>query len=143
MGGLPSAPTICKSYSLQQIYWMRLIKANQEEEIEMLATKVPEIEEAYKVMKRLSQDEEVRLLYESREKAIRDEQARLYGAREEGKRDEAIEVARNLFKMGFSVEQVTQVTTKLTVREAEELQGQTALPEKSKSTKRRKVPSPA
>ena len=162
----------------QQIYWLRLIKAEQEEEIEMLATKVPEIGEAYEVMKRLSLDEEMRLLYESREKAIRDEQARLYGARQEGieigqergikigieigqergieigqergieigreeNRREAIEVARNLFKMGFSVERVTQVTGKLTVTELEELQRQTALSEKPKPTGRRKVSPPA
>ena len=102
-------------------------------------------------MKRLSQDEEVRLLYDSREKAIRDEQARLYGAREEGieigieigieegreegrkeGRDDMIEVARNLFKMGFSVEQVSQATTKLTVSEVEELHRQMIMAEKPK-----------
>ena len=113
----------------------------------MLAAKVPEIGEAYKVMKRLSLDEEVRLLYDSREKAIRDEQARLYGAREEGieigieigigegrkeGHDDMIEVARNLFKMGFSVEQVSQATTKLTVSEVEELQRQMAPAEEPK-----------
>ncbi|MCL2010565.1 MAG: Rpn family recombination-promoting nuclease/putative transposase [Synergistaceae bacterium] len=140
----------------QQIYWMNLINAEREEEIEMLATKVPEIGEAYKIMKRLSQDEEMRLLYDSREKAIRDEQARLYGAREEGrqegieigieigreeaKRNEA-EVVRNLFKMGFGVEQAKLAAATLTVSEIEEIQRQTALADKPKSTKRRKVPS--
>ena len=105
----------------------------------MLATKVPEIEEAYNVMKRLSQDEEVRLLYDSREKAIRDEQARLYGAREEGieigrkeGRDDTVEAARNLFKMGFGVEQIMRITTKLTVSEVEEIQKQVAPAEKTK-----------
>ena len=119
---------------------MRPIKAEREEEIEMLATKVPEIEEAYEVMKRLSQDEEMRLLYDSREKAIRDQQARLYGAREEGieigieigrkeNRDDMIEVARNLFKMGFSAEQVMQATPKLMASELEKIQRQMTLAE--------------
>jgi len=135
---------------------MNLINAEREEEIEMLATKVPEIGEAYKIMKRLSQDEEMRLLYDSREKAIRDEQARLYGAREEGrqegieigigigreevKRNEA-EVVRNLFKMGFGVEQAKRAAATLTVSEIEEIQRQMVLADKPKSTKRRKVPS--
>ena len=80
----------------------------------MLATKSPEIEEAYEVLKKLSESEEVRLLYESREKAIRDEQARLYGARKEGKeegrkegreegREEGkLEMAKNLLSRGVS-----------------------------------------
>ena len=140
-----SAPPEDDKKTERQIYWLRLIKAEREEEIEMLATKIPEIGEAYKVMKRLSQDEEMRLLYDSREKAIRDEQARLYGAREEGieiglemgrevgleegleigreeAKREAVEVARNLLKMGFGAEQVMLVTTKLTISEVEELQ---------------------
>ena len=83
------------------------------EEIKMLATKVPEIEEAYKVMKRFSQDEEVRLLYDSREKAIRDEQTRL---------------------LGWSVMQVTQLTS-LTIPEAEEIQRQVTSDRKTKSIK--------
>ena len=120
----------------QLFYWMRLFKAEREEEIKMLATKIPEIEEAYEVMKRLSSDEEVRLLYDSREKAIRDEHARLYGAREEGRaegieigeRNKAIKVARDLFKMGWSVIQVTQLTD-LTVSEAEDVRRQMAVDE--------------
>ena len=43
-----------------------------------------------------------------------------------------IEAARNLFKMGFSVEQVMRVTTKLTVSEIEELQRQMVMAEKPK-----------
>ena len=116
----------------EQIYWLSLIKAEREEEIEMLATKVPEIGDAYEVIKRLSQDEEVRLLYESREKAIRDEQARLYGARREGRReghregrregerDKAIEVTRRTLEMGMSVAQAAKIAG-LTISEAEEV----------------------
>ena len=51
---------------------------------------------------------------------------------EENKRD-TIEIARNLFKMGFSVEQVTQATRKLTVSEAEELYRQMTLSEELKA----------
>jgi predicted transposase/invertase (TIGR01784 family) len=68
----------------RQILWLRLIKARGEEEIKVLAAQSPEINEAYGVLKKLSESEAVRLLYESREKAIWDEQARLYGATKEG-----------------------------------------------------------
>lgn len=68
----------------QEILWLQLIRARGEDEVKMLAAKSPEIKEAYTVLKKLSEDERIRLLYESREKAIRDEQARLYGATKEG-----------------------------------------------------------
>ena len=62
------------------------------------------------------------------------QQVKLEIAREEGREEvreenkrETIEIVRSLFKMGFGVEQVMQVTTKLTASEVEELQGQMAL----------------
>jgi predicted transposase/invertase (TIGR01784 family) len=131
--------------------WMSLIKAQGEEEVKMLATKSPEIGEAYEVLKKLSGDEEVRFLYESREKAIRDEQARLYGARKEGikegklegikegikkgklagikagikkgERNKALETARKLLEMGLSAAQVAQGTT-LTIEEVQSLRNE-------------------
>jgi len=42
------------------------------------------MKKAVGVLKKLSSDERARLLYESREKARRDEISRLYGARAEG-----------------------------------------------------------
>jgi predicted transposase/invertase (TIGR01784 family) len=98
----------------RQILWLRLIKAEREDEVEMLATKNPEIQEAYDVLKKLSESEEVRLLYESREKAIWDEQARLYSATKEGfdkgieqgiekgEKKKAVEMAKNLLSYGVS-----------------------------------------
>ncbi|MDR2175934.1 MAG: glycosyltransferase [Synergistaceae bacterium] len=63
----------------------------------MLTAKVPEIKKTPEELKRLSRSERVRLLYESREKAILDEQARKYMAHKEGlaegERKKAIEDA--------------------------------------------------
>ncbi|MDR1874992.1 MAG: Rpn family recombination-promoting nuclease/putative transposase, partial [Synergistaceae bacterium] len=56
----------------QQILWLKFIRSEREEEVKMLAAENPEIQKAYGVLKKLSEDEQVRLLYESREKAIRD-----------------------------------------------------------------------
>jgi predicted transposase/invertase (TIGR01784 family) len=68
----------------RQLWWLKFIRTGDEEEIRMLAAKVPEIQDAYGVLRKLSENERVRLLYESREKAIIDEQARLYVASKEG-----------------------------------------------------------
>lgn len=56
----------------------------EEEEIEMLAKNNPYINEAYEELKRLSADEEKRLEYEAREKAIRDHVSLIYSYTQEG-----------------------------------------------------------
>jgi predicted transposase/invertase (TIGR01784 family) len=108
--------------------WLRLIRSEEKEEIEMLATKTPAMKKAVSRLKVLSADERTRMLYEARELYVMDEMARLEGARDEGLkeglkegRDEAkIETARNLLKMKLSVEQISQATG-LTVEEIQSL----------------------
>ena len=53
-------------------YWMKFIKSDDEEAMEMLATKSPQMRKAVGVLKELSADEATRLRYEAREKARRD-----------------------------------------------------------------------
>jgi predicted transposase/invertase (TIGR01784 family) len=124
----------------RQILWLRLIRAEKEEEIEMLAAKSPEIKETYAVLKKLSESEEARLLCESREKAIWDEQARLYSAtkdgfekgveegRKEGKRQNTLDIASKLLDMKLDVDSIA-LATGLTVEEIEKTQGQPPAPE--------------
>jgi predicted transposase/invertase (TIGR01784 family) len=47
-------------------YWMRFIKSEDEEEIEALAKRSPQMKKAVGVLKELSADEQTRMLYESR-----------------------------------------------------------------------------
>lgn len=63
--------------------WGRFFNGN-EEEIEMLARNNPYLKEAYEELKRLSADEEKRLEYEAREKAIRDQMSLISSYRREG-----------------------------------------------------------
>jgi predicted transposase/invertase (TIGR01784 family) len=110
----------------QQFLWLKFIGSEIEEEVKMLAARNSSIQKAYVVLQGLSQDENVRLAYESREKAILDEQARLYGAIKEGEargeRKKAIKTAQNLLKIGLmSVEQIAQAT-ELTEKEVQDLQ---------------------
>lgn len=63
--------------------WGRFFNG-KEEEMEMLAKNNPYLKEAYEELKRLSADDEKRLEYEAREKAIRDHMSLIYCYRQEG-----------------------------------------------------------
>ena len=54
--------------------WLQFINAETEEEFEMAAEKSEYIKKAYEDLNRISADEEKRLEYEERERAIRDHQ---------------------------------------------------------------------
>jgi predicted transposase/invertase (TIGR01784 family) len=90
--------------------WLKFLKAEVEEEFNMLAMKDPMINEAYCKLQVMSNDEATRILYQARLKAQRDEYARIQGARLEGKLEGKLEVAQNLKKIGIPVEQIAQGT---------------------------------
>lgn len=88
----------------------------------MLATKNIYIQSAYNTLQVISQDEEKRIEYEAREKALRDYnqgmlEARESGwqegekaGREKGKREEKENTAKNMLAMGLPIEIITQAT---------------------------------
>ena len=88
----------------------------------MLAEKNSKIKKAFHALIELSWDEETRMLYESREKARRDEYARMEAAMEEGlergqtegitegKMEEKEEIARNLLRINMPAEDIAKVT---------------------------------
>ena len=98
--------------------WMMFMETNDEEELDMLATKSPELKKAVGVLKELSADERTRMIAEDREKARRDEASRVEGARREGReegREEGyikanLENARKMKELGFSVKNILAVT---------------------------------
>lgn len=65
--------------------WLLFIGANSKEEIQMLAEKNVDIKKAADVLEKLSQNDEARLMFESREKYLHDYNSNLYAAKEEGK----------------------------------------------------------
>lgn len=75
----------------------------------MIAQKDPYIKSAYDRLQVISQDKQMRLEYESREKAIRDHYQFLFEAEQrgrelgklEGRELEAISIARNLISLGM------------------------------------------
>jgi predicted transposase/invertase (TIGR01784 family) len=64
------------------------------------------INDAYCKLQVMSKDEANRMIYE----AQRDEYSRLRGARQEGREEEKLEIARNFKNLGVPVEQVAQAT---------------------------------
>jgi predicted transposase/invertase (TIGR01784 family) len=106
--------------------WLEFIRATKEEEFEMLAQRDPDINLAVVRLKDLSQDERLRELAISREKlewdiASREEGAERRGreiglkegreeGREEGQSEAQRVIARNLLKLGMSLEDITQAT---------------------------------
>jgi predicted transposase/invertase (TIGR01784 family) len=126
--------------------WLAFLKSTEEEEFRMLAKKSPELNKAVGILVELSRNERARMLYEEREKARRDQAARMKGAWEdglqegerigkiEGERIGKIEgerigeikgklsVAQNLLEEGMSMEQAAKITG-LSVEEINDLTG--------------------
>jgi len=84
------------------INWMKFLKAEREEEFEMLAQTNPAINQAYAVLRELSEDEATRLRYEARLKAQRDEWSRMAGARLEGRESRQAELVRGMANEGIA-----------------------------------------
>ena len=105
-------------------YWMKFIKSDDEEVFDMLAKRNPQMRKAIGVLKELSADERIRMLYERREMARMDMASMVDGARAEGHAEGHAEgradVARSLLKMKLPIEQIVTATG-LTHEEVEAL----------------------
>jgi len=108
--------------------WLQFINAETKEEFEMAAEKSEYIKKAYEDLNRISADEEKRLEYEARERAIRDHQyfstvyknTGLKEGRREGRRQATVEL---LQEMGMEKECVcakVQDKFQLSFQEAEQ-----------------------
>ena len=87
-------------------YWMKFIKSDDEEVIDMLATRSPQMRKAVGVLKELSADEATRMRYEDTEKARRDVESRIDGAEKKAKE----EIAKNALKMELSIDDIVKLT---------------------------------
>ena len=105
--------------------WLLFIENPESEAIEMLKTKIKEIGSAKKVLEVLSLDKEARLVYESRQKALKDKISAINTAekrgREEGIKEGIYLVAKNLLSLGSTVEMVCNATG-LNSKEVEEIE---------------------
>ena len=102
--------------------WLLFIENPESEAIEMLKTKIKEIGSAKKVLEVLSLDKEARLVYESRQKALKDKISAINTAEKRGREEgiaegikegiekEKFNIALNMLENGMSVEVVEKIT---------------------------------
>ena len=123
---LPKLPPNSDATSLWD--WLRFLKTDREEEMKMLAQKNEKINRAFGVLMELSEDEKVKLRYEAREKAERDERDRLKGSlakgieigMEKGMEKGMVAVAKKMLEENMSAEVISRFTG-LSIAEIENL----------------------
>jgi len=94
--------------------WLMFLKSDSKEVFDMLAKKNKEINKAYDLLKKMSDNKQERYLYEQRQAAISDELTRVeesyekgwVGGKEEGK-EEVIKVMK---KKGMTDEEISEIT---------------------------------
>ena len=110
-------PKLVKPYNLSDhlARWLTFLKGVQPSKCGELAMDKPELKKAMTTLEFLSQDEEARMLYEMRKKALMDERSALDTAekrgkekgkkegKKEGKIEGKIEAIKNMLKFGVSV----------------------------------------
>ncbi len=129
---LPKLPKEVREDSGDIELWANFINSERKEDFDMLAEKNSYIKSAYERLQIISQDEEKRMEYEAREKAVRDynqmmKEARHHGwedgikvGREDGERDKAIQITKNLLAKNLPVETISECSG-LPIQEIESL----------------------
>jgi len=92
------------------VKWLRFIRAEREEEFEMVASTDSEIKEAYEELRAISADPAVRYAYFSEVKEKMRIQALEHYAREEGIEQGKVDVAREMIADGMPLEAVQKYT---------------------------------
>ncbi|HJA65530.1 hypothetical protein [Lachnoclostridium sp. An169] len=90
------------------IHRMRFLSGKTRKEFEDMAKKDEYIEEAYNELKRLSLDEQKRLEYEARERALHDYNTQMNSAERRGKRAALKELIRKKLDKGMSPEDIAE-----------------------------------
>ena len=100
--------------------WLRFIKTNNEEEMEMLAQTNPEIEKAYDALQDLSNDEVLRHEAQQHEMYLQNELAINEENYERGMKEKSVSIAKNLLNINLPLEQIA-VATGLSIDEIKNL----------------------
>lgn len=90
--------------------WLVFIEDSPEEVLEMVMKVEPTIAKAEEILEYLGSLDEIKRYYEAREMAVHDEITRITGAKEEGRTEEKVEIAKKLIAMGMEAVQIIEVT---------------------------------
>lgn len=90
--------------------WLVFIEDSPVEVLEMAMKAEPAIAKAEEILEYLGSLDEVKRYYEAREMAIHDEITRVTGAKEEGRVEGRIEVAKKLLAKGIDVKEIIELT---------------------------------
>ena len=101
-------------------FWMKFIKSDDEEALNMIAEKNPQMRKAVGILKELSADERTRMLLEAQETHRKDVASMIGGARREGLQEGRHLVVQNALDMGLDIETISKLTG-LTHEEIENL----------------------
>ena len=106
------------------VQWLRFIKEPENKGVEKFMEENKYLKQARKELEHLSGDPDFKRLLESRAGFLRDVDAKMYLAREEGreegKKQNQLEIARRMKKENIDIEQISRITN-LTREEIEEL----------------------
>ncbi len=104
--------------------WAKFINAERKEEFEMLADRNEYLEAAYSHLQVISQDENKRMEYEARQKAIRDYNEGMLESHErglkQGWKEGVVGVAKKLLAMGLDLDTISKGTG-LTIEQIQNL----------------------
>ena len=90
--------------------WIMFLNDPNESEVSKIMKNNKEIEEAMNELEKISKDKELRRVAELREKAIRDEKNGLRHAKEEGKIEGKIEIAKRMIEKDIDIDTICEVT---------------------------------
>ena len=104
---LPKLPK--ESDGSEKHVWGRFLESKSMEELEMIEDTNVAVSKAAKILKILSQKEDVRAEYEAREKALRDYRMYMNDAFERGRIEEKLQTAKRALSQGISIEVTSQI----------------------------------
>jgi len=120
---LPKLSPKLKEDSSSVELWAKFINAEEMEEFDMIAEKDPYIQSAYNQLQIISQDEQKRLEYEARQKAILDYNQGMYEAGQRGEQRGIRNTARNFLSLGVDINTIAKATN-LSIAEIEALKNE-------------------
>ncbi len=103
---LPKLPDSLRDDSGRIELWAKFINAEKKEEFDMIAEKDPYIQSAYEHLQVISQDEQKRLEYEARQKAILDYNQSIF----EAEQRKTIAIAEKMLEAGYNPAEILSIT---------------------------------